>query len=185
MLEILKQPWHWAISGALIALIMFTLFFFGGTFGFSRNLRTICSAIGIGKGIKYFDFDWKEQKWNLAFLVGSIVGGFIAHQFLSTDEPIKISLHTIHDLSKLGFAAPTEAEPPELYSIDALMSLKGFLLLAIGGLLVGFGTRYAEGCTSGHAITGLSNLQIPSLIAVIGFFIGGLVMTYLIFPLIF
>ena len=56
------------------------------------------------------------------------------------------------------------------------------MVLAVGGFLVGFGTRYAGGCTSGHAISGLSNLQLPSLVAVIGFFIGGLVMTHLIFP---
>jgi uncharacterized membrane protein YedE/YeeE len=53
-------------------------------------------------------------------------------------------------------------------------------LLLVGGVLIGFGTRYAGGCTSGHAISGLSNLQIPSLKAVIGFFIGGLIMSYFI-----
>ncbi len=185
MLDVIKQPWHWAVSGSLIAITMLLLFFWGGTFGFSRNLRTICTALGIGKGIKYFDFNWKEQKWNLTFLAGSIIGGFIAHQFLSTGEPIKISEATIKDISALGFSAPTSVQPQELFSLDALFTLKGFSLLAVGGLLVGFGTRYADGCTSGHAITGLSNLQLPSLVAVVGFFIGGLVMTYFIFPLIF
>jgi len=65
------------------------------------------------------------------------------------------------------------------------LSLKGFLVLAFGGLMVGFGSRYAGGCTSGHAISGLSDLQIQSLIAVAGFFIGGLLMTYFVLPLIF
>ena len=75
--------------------------------------------------------------------------------------------------------------PTEMYNLEAITSLKGLILLIIGGLLVGFGTRYAGGCTSGHAITGLSSLQKPSLIAVIGFFIGGLIMTNFILPIIF
>lgn len=185
MIELIQQPWAWYVSGAAIAAIMFLLLFFGGSFGFSSNLRTICAACGAGNKTDFFKFDWKAQLWNLIFLLGAIIGGFIAHQYLSTDAPVQISNNTINDLSKLGFAAPTGLQPTELFSREALFTIKGFSILAIGGLLIGFGTRYAGGCTSGHAISGLSNLQWPSLIAVIGFFIGGLIMTFLIFPLIF
>jgi uncharacterized protein len=185
MIEFIRQPWHWFISGASIALIMFTMIFFGKVFGFSSNFRTICAACGAGKRISYFDYDWKSQMWNLAFLVGSVIGGYIAHEFLSNGEPVQIAQSTINDLSKLGFAAPTGIQPMELFGLEALMTVKGFSILAVGGLLIGFGTRYAAGCTSGHAISGLSNLQLPSLIAVIGFFIGGLIMTFIIFPIIF
>ncbi len=185
MTDVLTQTWSWWFSGTLIAAIMFFLLYFGQSFGFSSNLRTICAAAGLGKKAKFFDFNWKTQIWNLVFLVGAIIGGFIAWQFLSTGAPVQISQSTIHDLGKLGIAAPTSLQPAELFSWDAVFSLKGFLLLAIGGLLVGFGSRYAGGCTSGHAISGLSDLQLPSLIAVIGFFAGGLIMTFLIFPLIF
>lgn len=185
MLEILQQTWSWWFSGILIAGIMFLLLFFGQSFGFSANLRTICSAAGCGKKVKFFDFNWKGQLWNLVFLSGAIIGGFIANQFLSNGNPIAISENTIADLAKIGIAAPTGVQPPELFSIESLLSIKGFLVLAIGGLMVGFGARYAGGCTSGHAISGLSDLQLPSLIAVIGFFIGGLVMTFLIIPNIF
>lgn len=185
MIELIQQPWPWFVSGAAIALIMFTMIFFGKVFGFSSNFRTICAACGAGKNINYFNYDWKSQMWNLAFLVGSVIGGYIAHHFLSTGAPVQIAQSTINDLSTLGFAAPTGMQPMEIYGIQALFTLKGFLILAVGGLLIGFGTRYAAGCTSGHAISGLSNLQLPSLIAVIGFFIGGLVMTYFILPLIF
>ncbi len=185
MIEIIKQPWAWYLSGAAIAAIMFLLLFFGGSFGFSSNLRIICAACGAGKNTSFFKFDWKAKSWNLVFLIGAIIGGYIANQYLSTNEPVQISNATITDLSKLGFAAPTGLQPKELFSWDALFTIKGFSLLAIGGLLIGFGTRYAGGCTSGHAISGLSNLQLPSLFAVIGFFIGGLIMTFLIFPLIF
>lgn len=185
MIDILTQTWSWWFSGTLIAAIMFFLLYFGQSFGFSSNLRTICAVAGLGTKAKFFDFKWQTQIWNLFFLVGAIIGGFIAYQFLSTDAPVQISQSTIQDLGKLGFAAPTSLQPEELFSLDAMFSLKGFSLLAIGGLLVGFGSRYAGGCTSGHAISGLSDLQLPSLIAVAGFFIGGMIMTFLILPLIF
>lgn len=185
MRELITQTWSWWFSGTMIAAIMFFLLYFGQSFGFSSNLRTICAAAGLGKKAKLFDFNWKTQVWNLVFLIGAILGGFIAKQFLSTDAPVQISQETIGDLAKLGIAAPASLQPDELFSLDAMLSVKGFLVLAMGGLMVGFGSRYAGGCTSGHAISGLSDLQLPSLIAVIGFFIGGLAMTFLILPLIF
>jgi uncharacterized membrane protein YedE/YeeE len=184
MLEFIQQPWTWWVSGALIAAIMFFLLFFGQSFGFSSNLRTICSAAGGGKFIKFFDFNWRSQIWNLMFLIGAAIGGFIAAQFLSNGQPVQISQNTISDLAKLGISAPKSVQPEELFSIESLFTLKGFLILALGGLMVGFGSRYAGGCTSGHAISGLSDLQLPSLIAVIGFFLGGLLMTYVLLPLI-
>ena len=185
MIEFISQPWTWWVSGIIIASTMFLLLFFGQSFGFSSNLRTICAAAGGGKFVKFFDFNWRSQLWNIVFLVGAILGGFIAKQFLSDGAPVAISENTISDLAKLGISAPTSAQPNELFSMEALFSLKGFLILALGGLMVGFGSRYAGGCTSGHAISGLSDLQLPSLIAVIGFFIGGLLMTFVLLPLIF
>jgi len=183
--DFITQTWPWWFSGAMIAAIMFFLLYFGKSFGFSANLRTLCAAAGLGKKTKFFDFNWKTQIWNLVFLVGAIIGGFIAKQFLSSDAAVQISQATINDLSKLGIAAPVSLQPAELFSIGAALSIKGFLILALGGLMVGFGSRYAGGCTSGHAISGLSDLQIPSLIAAIGFFICGLLMTFFILPLIF
>ena len=185
MRDFITQTWSWWFSGTLIAGIMFFLIYFGQSFGFSSNLRTICAAAGLGKQTKFFNFNWKAQTWNLVFLVGAILGGFIAKQFLSADVPVEISQATINDLSKLGIGAPTSLQPAELFSLEAILSIKGFLVLAFGGLMVGFGSRYAGGCTSGHAISGLSDLQVPSLITVIGFFIGGLAMTFLILPLVF
>ena len=185
MIELIRQPWSWYVSGTAISFVMFLLIFLGKSFGFSSNLRTICAACGADRKISFFNYNWRREIWNLVFLLGAILGGFIAHEYLSNHQPIKISTATINDLSKYGFAAPTSLQPAELFSLKSMFSIKGFSILAIGGLLIGFGTRYAGGCTSGHAISGLSNLQLPSLIAVIGFFIGGLIMSFLIFPLIF
>lgn len=185
MLELLRQPWPWYVSGAAIALIMVLLLFFGKSFGVSANLRTMCTIAGAGKRVKFFDFDWKTQKWNLLFLFGSVLGGVIASTLLHNDEPLKLSAATVNDLKSLGIAFDGGLNPSALFGAEVLGSAKGILILLIGGVLVGFGARYAGGCTSGHAISGLSNLQIPSLIAVAGFFIGGLVMTHLLLPFIF
>lgn len=185
-MEFILEPWPWYVSGPLIALIMFLLIYFGKTFGMSSNLRTLCAIGGAGKKVKFFDFEWKAQRWNLIVVLGAIIGGFIAHHFLSVPTNIDLNPKTIEDLAQLGFDnAGKTLLPNELYSWEAAFSIKGMLILVIGGFLVGFGTRYAGGCTSGHAITGLSSLQLPSLIAVIGFFLGGLVMIHLLFPLIF
>jgi len=140
---------------------------------------------GAGKKMKFFDFNWKAEIWNLVFLIGALVGGFITKEFLTTENAVQISEATKSELNVLGFSNPESIQPMEIFSWESAMSLKGFLILSFGGLMVGFGSRYANGCTSGHAISGISNLQLPSLIAVIGFFAGGLAMTHLIFPLIF
>ena len=185
-MEIVLQPWPWYVSGPLIALTMLLLIYFGKTFGMSSNLQTLCSIGGAGKYSDYFKIDWKAQRWNLTVVLGAIIGGYLATHFLSDGSPIALSSETISDLNTLGFNEVGETLlPPEIYSWENVLTVKGISILIIAGFLVGFGTRYAGGCTSGHAITGLSNLQVPSLIAVIGFFIGGLIMTFFILPLIF
>jgi uncharacterized membrane protein YedE/YeeE len=182
MIEILSQPWPWAISGLMIAFVMFLLLKAGGEFGVSSNLRSMCSIVGAKKLSDFFDFDWKSQKWNLMFVLGSIVGGFLANNFLSSNAPIQLSEATVSALETFDIMQTTAIVPTELFSFESLFTIKGFIIMVVGGFLVGFGSRYAGGCTSGHAISGLSNLQWPSLVAVIGFFIGGLVMTWFILP---
>ncbi len=185
-MEYILNPWPWYITGPLIALVMAILLYFGKTFGMSSNLETMCSMAGAGKFFDFFKSDWKEKQWNLAVVIGAIIGGFIATFLLSNNSTITLNNKTIVELNALGFKnAGTSLMPKEIFSVDALTSWQGFLILVIGGLLVGFGTRYAGGCTSGHAISGLSSFQKPSLIAVIGFFIGGLIMTNFILPYIF
>jgi len=185
MLELIRQPWPWYVSGILIATVMVMLNFYGKTFGLSSNLRIICSACGAGKYSDFFRFNWKEQKWSLLFLTGAIIGGWISATFLKADTPLQISNATILDLKTFGINFDGELNPSQLFNLEYLVTLRGFILFIVGGFLVGFGTRYANGCTSGHAISGLSNLQLPSLIAVIGFFIGGLITTHFIYPLLF
>ena len=180
------QPWSWYVSGPLIALVLFLVFYFGKSFGISTNLETFCTIGGAGKFSDYFKTDWKTRTWSLLFVVGIIIGGYITANFLSESNTIDLNPETINDLADLGFTnAGNSYLPPEIFSTDVIFSVKGLCILIGAGFLVGFGARYAGGCTSGHAITGLSSLQIPSLIATIGFFIGGLITTWFLIPLIF
>lgn len=180
------EPWPWYVAGPMITFIMFLLIMVDKTFGMSSNLSTLCNLFGAGKISNIFKFDWKTKKWNLIIVLGAIIGGFIAANFMTNDLAVNINPSTIQDLHALGFeSAGKNYLPTELFSNHIFTNVKSIAILAVAGLLVGFGARYAGGCTSGHAISGLSNLQAPSLLAVIGFFAGGLTMIYFIFPLIF
>ena len=180
------QTWPWYISGFLIGLVMLSLIYFGKAFGMSSNLRSLCTIAGAGKFVEFFSFDWKSQRWNLAVVVGAMLGGFVAVHYMSDPSNVSINPQTTAQLEYLGIDAPEGKLAPDLFfGNEAFDSPKIIFILLIGGILVGFGSRYAGGCTSGHAISGLSNLQIPSLKAVIGFFIGGLIMAHFILPLIF
>ncbi|MCY2688694.1 YeeE/YedE family protein [Salinimicrobium sp. TH3] len=185
-MEFILEPWPWYVAGPLIALVMFLLIFMGKKFGMSSNLETMCSMCGAGKQSDYFNIDWRSSSWNLVVVIGAAIGGFVAAHLLSNDTAVAIATETVAELENLGFKSAGNAYLPEqLFGFEALNNFKSLSILIIGGLLIGFGARYAAGCTSGHAISGLSNLQLPSLIAVIGFFIGGLVMVHLLFPIIF
>lgn len=165
---------------------MLVLIYFGKTFGMSSNLRSLCTIAGAGNFVNFFNFDWKAQRWNLLVVLGAMIGGFVAVHYMSDPSNVDLNPKTIEHLTALGFEAPNgKIAPDSLFGSEAFKSPKMMLILVIGGILIGFGSRYAGGCTSGHAIQGLSNFQIPSLKAVIGFFVGGLVMVYLLFPYIF
>jgi uncharacterized membrane protein YedE/YeeE len=182
MIEILKQPWPWYVAGALVGLTVPALLLLGNKhFGISANLRHICAACMPGK-IPFFNYDWKKEIWNFFFVGGIIVGAIIATVLLNANAPIQIHPALAADLSKAGITDLTGLVPNDLFSISSLFTLRGFLIMVVGGFLVGFGTRYAGGCTSGHSIMGLSNLQLPSLIATICFMIGGFIMANLILP---
>ena len=185
IINFISQAWPWYVSGPLIALVMFMLLWVGGGFGVSSTLRSACAIAGAGSHSEFFRFDWKAERWNLVFALGAIIGGFISSTVLANPEALQLSNNTVTDLGQLDISFDGDYAPTAIFNWGSLLTIKGFLIMVVGGFLVGFGARWAGGCTSGHAITGLSNLQVPSLIAVIGFFIGGLFMTFVLFPLIF
>jgi uncharacterized membrane protein YedE/YeeE len=182
----LTQPWPWYIAGPLIGLIVPALLLFGGkVFGISANLRHACAAVPTARKPSFLRYDWKTAGlWNLAFVAGIAVGGFIGIRLLSDPTaPLAISADTVEALTALGVTDLSGFVPSQLISWSGLLSPVGALMVLGGGFLVGFGARWAGGCTSGHAISGLADLQLPSLVAVVGFFIGGLAVTHLLLPL--
>jgi len=185
MLELIKQPWPWYISGPIIGLMVpLSLFIANKTFGISSSLRHICAACMPGN-IEFFKYNWKKEIWSLFFVGGVLLGGVLTNKFLSNEARIHITDSTKQELSALGISDFTSYIPVEIFSWNNLFSMQGVFFIIIGGFMVGFGARWAGGCTSGHAISGLSNFRLVSLIAVLGFFAGGLFITHLIFPVIF
>lgn len=153
-MEWIMQPWPWWISGILIGLTVPLLYILAGkAFGISTSLQEIGAMCAPHSRFEYLSkFDRVGHTWLLVFIVGIALGAFIATHFLS-------------------------AQPFPLLP-DSFKSASGAIKLLIGGFLVGFGTRYAGGCTSGHCVTGIANLNWPSLVATICFFAGGLAVTW-------
>lgn len=162
MISWLLEPWPWYVSGPLVGLTVPLLFVLTGkSFGISSSLRHIGAACAPRTKLPYLsqDYNWRDHIWNLIFVAGVILGGFIGNFWLSSEPATFL---------------------PQVYG-----SMSGVVILFVGGVLIGFGTRYAGGCTSGHTITGISTLQWPSLVATLFFFVGGLISTWLILPLFF
>lgn len=184
MLDWLKQPWPWYVAGPLIGLTVPALLLLGNrSFGISSSLRHICAAC-VPSGIPFFQYDWKKEVWNLFFVSGILVGGIIASQLLADPDPIQVNAKLSAELATYGITDHSNIIPQDIFSWPALLTARGIIMMVAGGFLVGFGTRYAGGCTSGHAIMGLSNLQWPSLIATCCFMAGGFIMANLILPVI-
>jgi uncharacterized membrane protein YedE/YeeE len=185
MLDLIRDPWPWYVVGPLIGLTVPALLLIGNKhFGVSSSLRHICAAC-VPANIQFFRYNWKREVWNLFFVTGILSGGFLATQFLNDSNTIVVAERTVKDLEALNVQVDNELMPASIFNTDNLFNLTGLIFFVIGGFMVGFGTRYAGGCTSGHSIMGLSTLQLPSLIATCCFMIGGMIMVHLIFPIIF
>lgn len=184
MLEIIKEPWPWYVAGPLIGLTVPALLILGNkSFGISSSLRHICAAC-VPANINFFKYDWKKEAWNLFFVFGIFLGGMMAAHFLTAPGEIKVNPELKTELTAYGITDYSNLVPVQLMNWENLLTIKGFVTMIVGGFLVGFGTRYAGGCTSGHAIMGLSNLQWPSLIATISFMVGGFLVANFILPVI-
>ena len=170
--------------GPLIGLTVPALLIIGNkSFGISSSLRHICAAC-FPANIPFFKYDWKKEIWNLFFVLGIFLGAVIAVNLLANSEPVHINAKLATDLAGYGITDYSGLVPNQLFNWQNLLSVKGFIMIVLGGFMVGFGTRYAGGCTSGHAIMGLSTLQWPSLVATVCFMVGGFIMSNLILPFI-
>jgi len=184
IIEWLKHPWPWYVAGPLIGLTVPVLLLLGNkSFGISSSLRHLCAAC-IPANIPFFKYDWKKEVWNLFFVLGIFFGAVIAVNLLADPEPVKVNAKLAADLAIYGITDYSTLMPNQLFNWQSLLTVKGLIMIVIGGFMVGFGTRYAGGCTSGHSIMGLSTLQWPSLIATCCFMAGGFLMSNLILPFI-
>jgi uncharacterized membrane protein YedE/YeeE len=181
-MEILYKSWPWYVAGPIIGLIVPLLLLLGNKkLGISSTLRQICAAC-VPANIPFFKYDWKKDSWNLFFAAGILIGGFLGGYVFANPNRVAISESTQEYLQSFGITDFTGLMPVEIFNWHSLFTLKGFLLMVAGGFMVGFGTRYARGCTSGHGILGMSALQWPSLIATICFFLGGILFSHLVLP---
>lgn len=182
IIDYLKEPWPWYVAGPLIGLFVPLLLIVGNkAFGVSSSMRHICAA-AMPSDIPYFKYDWKKEIWNLCFVLGIFLGGCIAATLLKNDKPITVHPELVQILATYGITDLKGLLPTQLFSWENIMTLQGLFFTVIGGFMVGFGTRYAGGCTSGHSIMGLSTLQLPSLIATLFFMAGGFISAWLIVP---
>jgi uncharacterized membrane protein YedE/YeeE len=184
IIDFIKQPWPWYVAGPMIGLTV-PLLLIGGNklFGISANLRHACATF-IPANIAFFKYDWKKEIWNGFFVAGIFIGGFIAATWLANPDPIVVNPKLAEEMAGYGITDYTGIVPSQVFSWEQLFTLRGFVMIVLGGFLVGFGTRYAGGCTSGHSIMGISSLQWPSLVATIMFMLGGFVMANVFLPLI-
>jgi uncharacterized membrane protein YedE/YeeE len=183
-MEILKQPWPWYVAGPLIGLTVPILLILGNkSFGISSSLRHICAAC-IPANIPFFKYEWKKESWNILFVTGVLLGGVISATYLANPEPVQVAPALQETLAGYGITNYDQLVPVDIMNWESLATLRGFILMVVGGFLVGFGTRYAGGCTSGHSIMGLATLQWPSLIATMAFMIGGIIMANFLLPII-
>ena len=181
----ISQPWPWYVAGPIIGLMVpLHLILLNRTFGISSTFRHVCAAC-IPTKFEFLNYNWKAESWNLVFAVGILGGALLAATYFSTGAPIDISDAAVARMHEFGLTDLSGQHPQEIFIWDHIGEVRTLLFVILGGFLVGFGTRYAGGCTSGHAIMGLSHFQLPSFVAVLGFFTGGLIMSWLILPLIF
>lgn len=181
MMEILASPWPWYVAGPILGLtIPLMMILTGRQPGIAMVFKATCS-IATGKSIPFFNYDWRADVWRFLFVGGIAIGGFIGGVLLKNPEPVAITSQTVNELQSAGIVYGNSYLPPNLFSLDALSNWSVIAVLFAGGFLVGFGSRYADGCTSGHAVMGISALQWPSLVASASFFAGGLLMTHVLF----
>lgn len=184
LVELIRQPWPWYVAGPLIGLSVPALLIMGNKrLGVSSSLRHICAAC-FPANIPFFKYNWKRETWNLFFVFGIFAGGIITATILQNPHPIQINPKLVDELQQYHITDFNSLMPTDIFNWNNLLSVKGMALTVLGGFLVGFGTRYGGGCTSGHAIMGLSTLQWPSLIATVSFMTGGFIMANIFLPMI-
>jgi len=183
VINYISQPWPWYIAGPLIGLVVVLLQWIDNNpLAVSSSYRHICAAV-FPASVPFLKYNWKAESWNLLFVAGIIIGGFLAGTVFSNPLNINISHETAVQLQSIGIQDTSGFAPAQLFSFQALQTIQGIIILVFGGFLVGFGSRYAGGCVSGHSMTGISDLQWTSMLATASIFAGGIFAAYILLPL--
>lgn len=183
MWDAITGPWPWYVSGPLLGLMVPILLILGNkNFGISSTLRHVCAAALPVKAEYFTGYDWRSKAWNLVLALGVVIGAAVAVLILGGNEAPAVTPAAVELFRSWDVQAPTALQPPEVFAVPGVFSARALVSLVLGGFLVGFGTRYANGCTSGHAIMGLSLLNPGSLVATLGFFAGGLLVSNFVLP---
>ena len=160
-------PWY--VAGPLIGLIVpLLLLLREKQFGISSSYRYVLS--GPFKRVSYFNYDAKKDSWQLHFCIGLIVSGLVVTYFIPSWKPEGRALEGGSTWQEIAVS---------------VYEWKNCIQFFIGGLLVGFGARYANGCTAGHCIMGVSQWATSSLVATVSFFVGGWLASNFLIELIF
>jgi uncharacterized membrane protein YedE/YeeE len=184
ILKFIKEPWPWYVAGPIVGICVPLLLLAGNkSLGVSSSLRHICAAVAPAK-VTHLKYNWKIHKHNLFFVLGLVVSGFIGNYFLSDHQPEIITTSAQHTLNDYGIYDRSGFMPAAVFSFTSLQTISGFIIIIIGGFLIGFGTGWARGCTSGHGIFGLSTFQGTSLFATITFFAMGIFASWFLLPII-
>ncbi|MEP6845028.1 MAG: YeeE/YedE thiosulfate transporter family protein [Panacibacter sp.] len=180
----LSQPWPWYIAGPLIGVVIILLQWLDNKpLAASSSYRHVCAAT-FPAAVPFLKYNWKAEAWNLFFVAGIFIGGFVAGNILSPRGTIAISHETTRQLQSIGVQDTSGFAPAQLFSFAALQTIPGIIIMVFGGFLIGFGSRYAGGCVSGHSMTGISNLQWTSMLATTCIFAGGVFTAYFLLPII-
>lgn len=158
------EPLAWYIAGPLIGITVPVLLLLREKqLGISSSFR-VAGTLLLPK-VNYFRYDRKKDEWQVYFVLGILIAALL-----------------IFNLTELGVPPETDALGKAIFQPYDLTYLPAFFA---GSICIGFGARYANGCTAGHCIMGNSQLAFSSLVTTIFFFIGGLVATHFIVPLVF
>ncbi len=146
------ERWPFWAGGAAIGTFLLTFLVYGRRMlGVSTGFEDVCAAPFTAQA---------RKSWRLPFMVGIAAGGLLAST-LSGGVVLTTAMGTFDTLW------------------HASLPVK-IALFTTGGILIGFGTRLAGGCTSGHGISGVAQLAPSSLIATATFMSSGFITTQLL-----
>lgn len=166
MVSLKDKSWSPYVAGILIGLLQIPAFMIMST-ALGTSSSYVTAAVNLGQ---FFDtsileisyakqhFEGAKNYWQLFVVVGIIIGAFLS--------------------SRLSGTKRSDISPIWTNALCSSTRLTRFIMAFIGGFIMLLGARIADGCTSGHGISGVSQLTIGSMIAVFCMFVGGIITAF-------